>query len=176
MEVAKGIHRLTRGIANFYLIDEGGKLVLIDAGTPKDWDLLGRTLTARRRQLSDLDAVLLTHAHGDHTGFAEQARTAANARVWVHHADAAVATGASPARTMGRRPRTCSSLSSGERPSRCSAGREGSSPSPRCPPTATARRSMSRAVPGWCSLRGTPPGAPRCSWRSRGSCCPAMCW
>jgi hypothetical protein len=75
---------------------------MVDAGTPKDWDLLGRTLTALRRQLSDLDAVLLTHAHSDHTGFAERARTTANARVWVHEADAAVATGAKPGRNDGK--------------------------------------------------------------------------
>lgn len=102
VEIVNGIHRLTRGIANFYLIDERGKLVMVDAGTPKDWDLLVRTLTTLRRQLSDLDAVLLTHAHSDHTGFAERARTTANARVWVHEADAAVATGAKPSKNDGK--------------------------------------------------------------------------
>ena len=34
MEVADGIHRLTQGIVNFYLIEEGGKLALVDAGPP----------------------------------------------------------------------------------------------------------------------------------------------
>jgi glyoxylase-like metal-dependent hydrolase (beta-lactamase superfamily II) len=102
MQVAKGIHRLTRGITNFYLIEEGGKLVLVDAGAPKDWALLVRTLAALRRQLSELDAVLLTHAHSDHTGFAEQARTTAKARVLVHEADAAVAKGAKPGKNDGK--------------------------------------------------------------------------
>jgi hypothetical protein len=36
-EAAEGIHRLTNGVANFYLIQESGKLVLGDAGTPTDW-------------------------------------------------------------------------------------------------------------------------------------------
>jgi hypothetical protein len=36
-EVADGIHRLTNGVANFYLIQEPGKLVLVDADTPTDW-------------------------------------------------------------------------------------------------------------------------------------------
>ena len=35
-EVAEGVHRLTNGVANFYLIQESGKLVLVDAGAPKD--------------------------------------------------------------------------------------------------------------------------------------------
>ena len=90
-EVAEGIHRLTNGISNFYLIEKSGKLVLVDAGAPRDWDLLGRAVAKLGRSLSDLDAVLLTHAHTDHTGFAEQARTATGARVWVHESDVAMA-------------------------------------------------------------------------------------
>jgi len=44
VQVADGIHRLTPGVCNFYLIEDGGKLVLVDAGAPRDWDLLVRTL------------------------------------------------------------------------------------------------------------------------------------
>jgi glyoxylase-like metal-dependent hydrolase (beta-lactamase superfamily II) len=90
-EVAEGIHRLTNGVANFYLIEESGKLVLVDAGAPKDWTLLGQAVRELGRDLGDLDAVLLTHAHTDHTGFAEQARTATGARVWVHQDDVRMA-------------------------------------------------------------------------------------
>jgi glyoxylase-like metal-dependent hydrolase (beta-lactamase superfamily II) len=86
-EVAAGIHRLTNGVSNFYLIEESGKLVLVDAGAPKDWSLLGQLVRELGRDLGDLDAVLLTHAHSDHTGFAEQARTSTGARVWVHQDD-----------------------------------------------------------------------------------------
>lgn len=87
MEVAPGVHRLTGGIVNFYLVDDGGRLVLVDAGTPRDWNLLVRTITGLGRRVEDLDAVLITHAHSDHTGFAERARTTAPARVWIHEAD-----------------------------------------------------------------------------------------
>ena len=86
-EVAEGVHRLSNGVANFYLIEEAGKLVLVDAGAPKDWALLGQAIQALGRNLGDLDAVLLTHAHTDHIGFAEQARATAGARVWVHEQD-----------------------------------------------------------------------------------------
>ncbi len=90
-QVAEGIHRLTNGISNFYLIEQSGKLVLVDAGAPRDWDLLGRVVAGLGRDLGDLDAVLLTHAHTDHTGFAEQARATTGARVWVHEDDVQMA-------------------------------------------------------------------------------------
>src|SRR5215470_16645740 len=91
-EVAEGVHRLTNGVSNFYLIEENGKLVLVDAGAPKDWARLARAITALGRALADLDAVILTHAHPDHTGIAEQARTTANTKVWVHASDTGAAT------------------------------------------------------------------------------------
>jgi hypothetical protein len=37
-EVAAGIHRLTNGVSNFYMIEESGNLVLVGAGAPRDWD------------------------------------------------------------------------------------------------------------------------------------------
>jgi len=102
VQVGEGIHRLTPGVCNFYLVEEGGKLVLVDAGAPRDWDLLVRTLAALGRRLDDLEAVLVTHAHSDHTGFAERARTTAGAPVWIHQADAEVAKGAKPGKNDGR--------------------------------------------------------------------------
>jgi glyoxylase-like metal-dependent hydrolase (beta-lactamase superfamily II) len=102
VQVKEGVHRLTGGVVNLYLVEEAGKLVLVDAGAPGDWDLLVRSLADLGRGLGDLDAVLLTHAHADHIGCAERARGSAEARVLVHQADAAVATGAKPGRNDGR--------------------------------------------------------------------------
>jgi glyoxylase-like metal-dependent hydrolase (beta-lactamase superfamily II) len=90
-EVADGVHRLTNGVANFYLIEEAGKLVLVDAGAPKDWALFSRAVLNLGKVAGDLDAVLLTHAHTDHTGFAEKARATTGARVWIHDHDVQMA-------------------------------------------------------------------------------------
>lgn len=92
-EVAEGLHRLSRGVVNFYLIEEQGKFSLVDAGTPGDWAFFLETLSGFGRRLPDLDAVLLTHAHSDHTGFAERARSTGGATVRVHRDDVAVARG-----------------------------------------------------------------------------------
>jgi glyoxylase-like metal-dependent hydrolase (beta-lactamase superfamily II) len=102
MQVREGIHRLTQGVVNFYLIEEGGRLLLVDAGAPGDWDLLVRAVADLGRRLDDLEAVLLTHAHPDHIGTAERARTTAGARVWVHQADAAMASQGTPPKNDGK--------------------------------------------------------------------------
>lgn len=81
MQVADGIHRLSQGVVNFYLVEDAGKLTLIDAGAPGDWEAFARAVGSLGRALDDLEAVLLTHAHCDHTGFAERARTNAHATV-----------------------------------------------------------------------------------------------
>src|SRR5947207_8376285 len=98
MEVASGIHRLSSGVPNFYVVEEAGKLALVDAGAAGDWNLFVQALQGMGRQLGDLEAVLVTHAHSDHTGFAERARITARATVWIHQDDQEQARGAKPAK------------------------------------------------------------------------------
>jgi glyoxylase-like metal-dependent hydrolase (beta-lactamase superfamily II) len=93
IEVAPGIRQLTNGISNWYLVDEGGSVTLVDAGKPADWAQLLAALRTLGRTVDAVDSVLLTHAHSDHTGFAERARAEAGATARVHVADAAAAKG-----------------------------------------------------------------------------------
>lgn len=58
MQVADGIHLLTKGVVNFYLVEDGGKLTLIDAGAPGDWDVFARAVASLGRTLEDLDDAL----------------------------------------------------------------------------------------------------------------------
>lgn len=102
MLVAEGIHRLTNGVVNFYVVEDRGRMTIVDAGAPGDWDLLARHLTSAGRSFDDLDTVVLTHAHSDHTGFAERARSEAGATVRVHAGDVDRATrGATPKNEAG---------------------------------------------------------------------------
>ena len=78
-------------------MEDGGRLTVVDAGAPGDWDELVRAVAALGRSLDDVETVLLTHAHSDHTGFAERARTDADAVVRIHRADEEMArTGTAP--------------------------------------------------------------------------------
>lgn len=95
-EVAPGVYRLSHGVSNFYLVDRAGRLALIDAGVPGDWTRLDAALRSMGRSLSAVDAIVLTHAHSDHTGFAERARSSGGVKVWVHESDLAVAKGGRP--------------------------------------------------------------------------------
>lgn len=92
-EVAPRIRRLGQDIVASYLVEDGAEVVLVDAGAPADWDLLPGELQAMGRTLGDVRAVLLTHGHDDHLGFAETARQA-GVPVHVHERDAGLARGA----------------------------------------------------------------------------------
>lgn len=89
-EVAPAVHLVTGDAANTYLVEEGGRLTVVDAGTPVEWDLLQRGLALLGRTLADLEAVLLTHAHAGSPGYAERARARTGVRMWIHEADAEV--------------------------------------------------------------------------------------
>jgi glyoxylase-like metal-dependent hydrolase (beta-lactamase superfamily II) len=91
--IAEGVHRLGAGRVNAYLLEEGGEVTVIDAGAPGYWNLLDAELTAMGRTIEDVRAVVLTHAHQDHIGFAERMRRERHVPVEVHEDDAAMARG-----------------------------------------------------------------------------------
>ncbi len=93
MQIADGIHRLGTGLVNAYLVADGGGVTIIDAGLPGYWSDLKAELAAMGRGLEDIRAVVLTHGHSDHVGFAEKARKERGVPVSVHEADALLARG-----------------------------------------------------------------------------------
>ena len=88
--VGEGVRRFDDGIVNWYLLEDEDGLTVVDAGFPPDWSMLTTALGTMGRRLADVRAVILTHGHLDHIGFAERARQEAGARVYVHGADAAL--------------------------------------------------------------------------------------
>lgn len=89
--IAEGVHRLGSQLVNWYLVEDGERLTVVDAGMPRYRGQLDNALAELGRSLSDVEAIVLTHAHPDHTGFAEALRAEPGVPVLVHEADAKMA-------------------------------------------------------------------------------------
>ncbi len=84
LDLAPGVHGIRDGFANWYLVADDDGLTAIDAGLPASWGLLERLVGRIGRRLEDLRAIVLTHAHFDHVGFAEKARAQLGVPVYCH--------------------------------------------------------------------------------------------
>jgi glyoxylase-like metal-dependent hydrolase (beta-lactamase superfamily II) len=85
--LARGVLRLGSSMVNWYAVEDGGRLTIIDAGLPKHAATLEADLRSVGRELSDIEAVVLTHAHPDHIGVTGFLR-ARGVPVYVHREDA----------------------------------------------------------------------------------------
>ena len=104
MQLAPGLHRIGEGLVNVYLVADGTAVTIVDAGVPGYWGDLPGELAAMGRTLDDVKAIVLTHGHSDHIGFAERARRERRWPVSVHELDAALARGEVPNPAKGGGP------------------------------------------------------------------------
>jgi glyoxylase-like metal-dependent hydrolase (beta-lactamase superfamily II) len=105
MKIAPGIHRIgDQSFVNSYLLEDAGEVTIIDAGLPGYYRDIPRELAAMGRTVADVRALLLTHGHTDHIGFAERLRREQRVPVSVHEADAALARGEVPNPAKGFGP------------------------------------------------------------------------
>ncbi len=90
-------------MANAYLVEAHGEVTIVDAGVPGYWRLLPIELARMGRTLANVRAVVLTHGHSDHIGFAERIRRERRVPIRIHELDAALARGEvkNPARGLG---------------------------------------------------------------------------
>jgi glyoxylase-like metal-dependent hydrolase (beta-lactamase superfamily II) len=94
-EVAYRVYRLGAGLVNWFMIEDGGKFTLVDAGNPNQFDQLPTAVSELGRGMDDIEAIVLTHAHGDHLGSSSRIKDASGAAVHVHRDDVALARGES---------------------------------------------------------------------------------
>jgi glyoxylase-like metal-dependent hydrolase (beta-lactamase superfamily II) len=105
MKIAPGIHRIgDQSMVNSYLVEDAAEVTIIDAGLPGFYRDIPRELAAMGRTVADVRALLLTHGHSDHIGFAERLRRDRQVPVSVHEADAALARGEVPNPAKGFGP------------------------------------------------------------------------
>lgn len=94
------MHRYADGLVNWYAIEDGDELTIVDTGWRRSWPHVEQTVAHLGRRLGDVRAVLLTHGHADHLGAAEATRTATGAAVHAHRREEGrvkgTAKGASP--------------------------------------------------------------------------------
>lgn len=86
-EVAPGVYVLGTKKINWYVVERGGKFTVVDTGLPKHWPQLGAFLSEAGAAITDVEAVLITHVHGDHVGNAETIRSEAGATVYAHESE-----------------------------------------------------------------------------------------
>lgn len=86
--VADRIHCVQDGYVNWFVVEDGRRLTLVDAGLRDSWKTLRRVLIELGRVPEDIGALVLTHGHFDHLGFAEHVRSRWGVPVYVHEDDA----------------------------------------------------------------------------------------
>ena len=160
MEIAPSIHRIGgNSMINAYLVEQAGEVTIVDAGVPGYDKDIDRELAAMGRTSADVRALILTHGHSDHIGFAERLRRERRVPVSVHEADAGLARREVPNPAKGYGP-------SGSGPSSASCGSRCCTVgfAPRTQEVATFGDGATLEVPGsrgLSSLPATPPAAPR---------------
>jgi glyoxylase-like metal-dependent hydrolase (beta-lactamase superfamily II) len=83
-DVAPGVHLVTDAYVNWYLVEDGEALAVVDTGHPRSWASLREALRTLGRSPRQVEAVVLTHAHFDHMGFARRAAEDLGVPVWAH--------------------------------------------------------------------------------------------
>jgi glyoxylase-like metal-dependent hydrolase (beta-lactamase superfamily II) len=91
-QVADGVHRWGSDQINWYLVEDAGRVTLVDAGVPGYWPQLDEALAAIGRSRDDVAGLVLTHGDGDHVGFGERLRTELRVPVFVHDEDVPITT------------------------------------------------------------------------------------
>ena len=88
MEIFPGIHQVP-GLrwSNAYLLVEEERLTLVDAGLPGDGNKIVAYITRIGRSPSELERLIVTHSHPDHTGALKKLAQNTGATVMAHKAD-----------------------------------------------------------------------------------------
>ncbi|MFD1212246.1 MBL fold metallo-hydrolase [Arthrobacter sp. GCM10027362] len=89
--IAGGIHLFEQANVNCYIVQDEGGFMLVDAGLPAMWKPMMAALARLGHRPGEASALVLTHAHFDHVGFAARLQREHGVPVYVHPGDAYLA-------------------------------------------------------------------------------------
>jgi glyoxylase-like metal-dependent hydrolase (beta-lactamase superfamily II) len=102
--VIKGVHVISLGMANAFLIDGDDGLTLIDAGYPGKEAAVFSAIREIGRTTGQLKHLVFTHGHPDHIGSAAAIVRETHARTYMHPLDIAMAESGGPFRPLTAAP------------------------------------------------------------------------
>lgn len=103
-QIVPGLYGMRLGIVNVFLLENDGKLALIDTGMPGQAEKIlaaAQALGYRPEQVRD---IVVTHCHADHAGSLAALKARTGARVWMHPLDAALVRQGVPGRPFKPAP------------------------------------------------------------------------
>ena len=91
--IIDGVHRISAGYVNAYIIDGDEGVTLVDTLLPRMEGRIGKALSEIGRSLDDVASIVLTHSHADHSGGAAAIKATSSASVYVSAGDVAAVRG-----------------------------------------------------------------------------------
>lgn len=91
--IIPGVHRISAGYVNAYIIDGDEGVTLVDTLLPKKEGTITKALDKIGRSVAEVSAIVLTHSHADHSGSAAAVKDASGAAVYVSAGDVAAVRG-----------------------------------------------------------------------------------
>jgi glyoxylase-like metal-dependent hydrolase (beta-lactamase superfamily II) len=103
-KIIDGLHMITVGPVNTYLLESSDGCTLIDCGLPGSADKILQGVRELGKQPADVRHIVLTHAHPDHIGGFAALKRATGADAYMHPADIPITTSGTGFRPMKPAP------------------------------------------------------------------------
>jgi hydroxyacylglutathione hydrolase len=88
LKIAEGIYQVEGVNCNVYLVEDGGKLILIDTGLFRSYKKIVKYIEELGHKPADVSTIVLTHFHIDHVGSLKKMSELTGAKVAADEADA----------------------------------------------------------------------------------------
>lgn len=88
-KIVEHLYSISLGFVNVFLIQGEHSLTLIDTGMPGSAPKILAAVAELGRKPADVQNILLSHLHYDHTGSARELQAQTGAALWMHALDAA---------------------------------------------------------------------------------------